>query len=141
MSFSIIARAIWTAEGVAERHHLRKEEQRQRQQRESEQAKWARLSSEPLPPLPKLQPKQRDLVAPIVIGTLAGIACVATISWLYAPRHTQPTATEETTSSIAKPQSTVMEGLTPQQIELLKAKRDAMALPVAEPPHKKKWAE
>jgi hypothetical protein len=48
----------------------------------------------------------------------------------------------ETTTSIPKPQSTVMEGLTPEQIELLKAKRDAMALPVAEPPHKKKkWAE
>jgi hypothetical protein len=44
----------------------------------------------------------------------------------------------ETTGSIAKPQSTVMEGLTPEQIELLKAKRDAMALPVAEPPPKKK---
>jgi hypothetical protein len=34
-----------------------------------------------------------------------------------------------------------MEGLTPEQIELLKAKLDAMALPVAEPPHKKKWAQ
>jgi hypothetical protein len=34
-----------------------------------------------------------------------------------------------------------MEGLTPLQIEMLKAKRDAMALP-AEPPHKKKkWAQ
>jgi hypothetical protein len=67
---------------------------------------------------------------------------VATIGWLYAPRHTQTTTTVETTSSIPKPQSTVLEGLTPKQIELLKAKRDAMALPVAEPPHKKKkWAE
>ena len=34
------------------------------------------------------------------------------------------------------------QGLTPEQIEMLKAKRDAMALPVAEPPHKKKkWAQ
>jgi hypothetical protein len=98
------------------------------------------MSSEP-PPLPKVV-KQRDFIGPIVIGCLAVIACVATISWLYAPRHTQTTTTVETTSSIAKPQSTVMEGLTPQQIELLKAKRDAMALPVAEPPHKKKkWAQ
>ena len=81
----------------------------------------------------------KDLVGPIVIGCLAVIACVATISWLYAPRHSQ-TTTMEITSSIAKPQSTVMEGLTPEQIELLKAKRDA--LPLAEPPHKKKkWAQ
>jgi hypothetical protein len=34
------------------------------------------------------------------------------------------------------------EGLTPEQIELLKARRDAMALSVAEPPpNKKKWAQ
>jgi hypothetical protein len=34
------------------------------------------------------------------------------------------------------------EGLTPEQIELLKARGDAMALPVAEPPpKKKKWAQ
>jgi hypothetical protein len=103
-------------------------------------SKWP-LRSE-LPPLPKLLPRQRDLVGPIVVGWLIVIACVVTISWLYAPRHAQTTTTVETTSSIPKPQSTVMEGLTPEQIELLKAKRDAMALPVAEPPHKKKkWAE
>ena len=89
--------SIWTAEGVAERHHLRKEEERQRQERKREQAKWARLSSEP-PPLSKVQPQQRDLVGPIVIGCLAVIACVAAISWLFAPRHI--TTTVETTSSI-----------------------------------------
>ena len=93
----------------------------------------ALLIKELLPPLPKVV-KQRDLVGPIVIGCLLVIVCVATISWLFAPRHTQ------TTSSIAKPQSTVMEGLTPEQIELLKARRDAIALPVAEP-KKKKWAQ
>jgi hypothetical protein len=100
-------------------------------------SKWP-LRSE-LPPLPKLLRKQSALVGPIVIGCLAVIALLV---WLYAPRHTQTTTTVETTSSIPKPQSTVLEGLTPQQIELLKAKRDAMALPVAEPPpKKKKWAQ
>ena len=48
------------------------------------------------PKLPKVA-KQRDLVGPIVIGCLAVIACVATISWLYAPMHTQTTTTVETT--------------------------------------------
>ena len=44
-------------------------------------------------------------------------------------KTSQPNTTLETTKSIPKPQSTVMEGLT-EQTELLKAKRDAMALPL-----------
>jgi hypothetical protein len=133
-----VAPSVWTAEGLAERYHLRKDQERQRTENESEKAKWARMSSEPLPKVVQPQ-KQRDLVGPIVIGGLVVIASVLFMGW-YS--HSQITTTVETTSSIAKPQSTVMEGLTPEQIELLKPKRDAMALPVAEPPHKKKkWAE
>ena len=62
--------------------------------------------------------KQRDFVGPIVIGGIVVmIASVLFMGW-YS------------------------QGLTPEQIELLKAKRDAMALPVAEPTHKKKkWAQ
>ena len=82
---------------------------------ESEKAKLARMSSEP-PPLPKVV-KQRDFVGPIVIGGIVVIASVLFMGW-YS------------------------QGRTPEQIELLKAKRDAMALPVAEAPHKKKkWAQ
>jgi hypothetical protein len=62
--------------------------------------------------------KRRDLVGPIVIGGIVVIAFALFTGW-YS-----------------------LQGLTPEQIELLKAKRDAMALPVAEPPHqKKKWAQ
>jgi hypothetical protein len=64
--------------------------------------------------LPKVV-KQRDFVGPIVIGGIVVIASVLFMGW-YS------------------------QGLTPQQIEMLKARRDAMALPVAEP-KKKKWAQ
>ena len=60
--------------------------------------------------------KQRDFVGLIVIGGIVVIAFVLFMGW-YS------------------------QGLTPEQIELLKAKRDAMALPVAEPHKKKKWAQ
>ena len=62
--------------------------------------------------------KQRDFVGPIVIGGIVVmIASVLLMGW-YS------------------------QGLTPEQIELLKARGDAMALPVAEPPpKKKKWAQ
>ena len=59
-----------------------------------------------------------DYTGRIVIGCLAVIAFAMFMGWY------------------------LREGLTPEQIELLKAKRDAMALPVTEPPHKKKkWAQ
>ena len=62
--------------------------------------------------------KRRDFVGPIVIGGIVVIAFVLFMGW-YS-----------------------LQGLAPEQIELLKAKRDAMALPVTEPPHKKKkWAQ
>jgi hypothetical protein len=61
--------------------------------------------------------KRRDFVGPIVIGGIVVIAFVLFMGW-YS------------------------QGLTPEQIELLKAKRDAIALPVTEPTHKKKkWAQ
>ena len=60
--------------------------------------------------------KQRDFVGLIVIGGIVGIAFVLFMGW-YS------------------------QGLTPEQIESLKAKRDAIALPVAEPHKKKKWAQ
>ena len=60
--------------------------------------------------------KQRDFVGPIVIGGIVVIAFVLFMGW-YS------------------------QGLTPEQIESLKAKRDAIALPVAEPHKKKKWAQ
>ena len=61
--------------------------------------------------------KQRDFVGPMVIGGIVVIAFVLFMGW-YS------------------------QGLTPEQIESLKARRDAMALPVAEPPpKKKKWAQ
>jgi len=61
--------------------------------------------------------KRRDFVGPIVIGGIVVIAFVLFMGW-YS------------------------QGLTPEQIELLKARGDAMALPVAEPPpKKKKWAQ
>ena len=82
--------------------------------------------------------KQRDYTGRIVIGCLAVIAFAMFMGW-YS-KTSQPNTTLGTTKSSPKPQSTVMEGLT-EQTELLKAKRDAMALPVAEPPHKKKWAQ
>ena len=78
--------------------------------------------------------KQRDY-GRIVIGCLAVIAFGMFMGW-YS-KTSQPNTTLETTKSIPKPQSTVMEGLT-EQTELLKAKRDAMALPVAEPPPKRR---
>ena len=56
--------------------------------------------------------KQRDFVGLIVIGGIVVIAFVLFMGW-YS------------------------QGLTPEQIELLKAKRDAMALPVTEPRTKK----
>ena len=59
--------------------------------------------------------KQRDFVGLIVIGGIV-IAFVLFMGW-YS------------------------QGLTPDQIELLKAKRDAMALPVTEPRKKKIWAQ
>jgi len=78
----------------------------------------------------------RRMPAILVIGALAVSAAVMFMGWYSNSSRT--TATLETTSSI-KPQSTVLEGLTPQQIEMLKARGDA---PVAEPtPKKKKWAE
>ena len=81
----------------------------------------------------------RDYTGRIVISCLAVIAFAMFMGW-YS-KTSQPNTTLETTKSIPKPQSTVMEGLT-EQTELLKAKRDAMALPVAEPPpKKKKWAQ
>jgi len=124
--------------GMAAASREREEQERQLEENRREKAKWARLSSEP-PPLPQLQPRQRDLVGPIVIGGLVEVAFVLFMGW-YS-KSTQ-TATVETTSSIARPQSTVMEGLTPQQIEMLKARRDAVALPVSQPtPKKKKRAE
>ena len=75
----------------------------------------------------------RDYTGRIVIGCLAVIAFGMFMGW-YS-KTSQPTTTLETTKSIPKSQSTVMEGRT-EQTELLKAQRDAMALPVAEPPHK-----
>src|SRR5262245_29831561 len=63
----------------------------------------------------------------IVIGALAVSAAVIFMGW-YS-HSSRITATSETTSSI-KLQSTVREGLRPEQIEMLKARRDA---PVAEP--------
>jgi hypothetical protein len=61
--------------------------------------------------------KRRDFVGPIVIGGIVVIAFVLFMGW-YS------------------------QGLTPEQIELLKAKRHAIALPVTEPTHKKKkWAQ
>jgi hypothetical protein len=83
--------------------------------------------------------KQRDYTGRIVIGCLAVIAFAMFMGW-YS-KTSQPNTTLKTTSSISTPQSSVMEGLT-EQSELLKAKRHAMALPVAEPPpKKKKWAQ
>ena len=61
--------------------------------------------------------KQRDFVGPIIIGGIVVIAFVLFMGW-YS-----------------------LQGLTPEQIELLKAKRDAMALPVTEPRKKKIWAQ
>jgi hypothetical protein len=59
-----------------------------------------------------------DYTGRIVIGCLAVIAFAMFMGWY------------------------LREGLTPEQIELLKARGDAMALPVAEPPpKKKKWAQ
>ena len=77
----------------------------------------------------------RDYTGRIVIGCLAVIAFAMFMGW-YS-KTSQPNTTLETTKSIPKPQSTVMEGRTPEQIELLKARRHAMALPAAEPPPKK----
>jgi hypothetical protein len=74
--------------------------------------------------------KQRDYTGRIVIGCLAVIAFAMFMGW-YS-KTSQPNTTLETTKSIPQPQSTVMEGLTPLQIELLKAKREAM---VAAPAH------
>jgi hypothetical protein len=94
---------------------------------------------QPKGPLPKVV-KHRDYTGRIVISCLAVIAFAMFMGW-YS-KTSQPNTTLETTKSIPKSQSTVMEGLTPEQIELLKAERDAMALPVAEPPpKKKKWAQ
>ena len=60
--------------------------------------------------------KHRDYTGRIVTGCLAVIAFAMFMGWY------------------------LREGLTPEQIELLKARRDAMALSVAEPPpNKKKW--
>ena len=81
----------------------------------------------------------RDYTGHIVISCLAVIAFAMFMGW-YS-KTSQPNTTLKTTSSISNPQSSVMEGLT-EQTELLKAKRDVMALPVAGPPHrKKKWAQ
>src|SRR5262245_55600424 len=81
----------------------------------------------------------------IVIGALGMSASVMFIGW-YLQHTSSTTATTTTTGSVKtvniKPQSTVLEGLMPEQLQMLKAKRDAMALPAAEPLHKKKkWAE
>ena len=81
----------------------------------------------------------RDYTGRIVICCMAVIAFGMFMGW-YS-KTSQPNTSLKTTSSISNPQSSVMEGLT-EQTELLKAKRDAMALPVAEPPpKKKKWAQ
>jgi hypothetical protein len=94
------------------------------------------MATQPKGPLPK----RNDYTGRIVIGCLAVIAFGMFMGW-YS-KTSQPNTTLKTTSSIPNPQSQVMEGLTPEQIELLKAKRHAMALPVAEPPpKKKKWAQ
>ena len=62
--------------------------------------------------------KHRDYTGRIVTGCLAVIAFAMFMGWY------------------------LREGLTPEQIELLKARRAAMALSVAEPPpNKKKWAQ
>ena len=80
----------------------------------------------------------RDYTGRIVISCLAVIAFAMFMGW-YS-KTSQPNTTLETTKSIPNPQSSVR-GLT-EQTELLKAKRDAMVLPVAEPPpKKKKWAQ
>ena len=81
--------------------------------------------------------KHRDYTGRIVISLLAVTAFAMFMGW-YS-KTSQPNTTLKTTSS--NPQSSVIEGLR-GQTELLKAKRDAMALPVAEPPpKKKKWAQ
>jgi hypothetical protein len=96
------------------------------------------MAKQPKGPFPKLV-KHRDYTGRIVISCLALIAFALFMGW-YS-KTSQPNTTLKTTSSIPNPQSSLMEGLT-EQIELLKAKRDAMALPVAEPPpKKKKWAQ
>ena len=78
----------------------------------------------------------RDYTGRIVIGCLAVIAFAMFMGW-YS-KTSQPNTTLKTTT-IPNPQSSVIEGLT-EHTELLKAKRDAMALS-GEPPHKKKWAQ
>jgi hypothetical protein len=108
---------------MMEEREASKERVRQYQEREREKAKWAALSSEP--PLPKVvQPKaSRDPVVYIVLGIAGVIFGIIALGLIISDKQ-QPTATTISTPTTTMPQSTVLEGLTPEQVKKLEAKRD-----------------